>query len=267
MADLPQNETNEVVITDGLGVNEALVNVAGALSVDAALLELTQGSTTAGSRGPLVQGATTTAAPTYVTDTVNPLSLTTAGALRVDGSAVTQPISGNIAISNFSPSTIATYSAASGAFTIAAAATDIFTITGSATKVINILRIYVSATSSAGTIANLNLLKRSTANSAGTSAIVTTVPMDSTNAAGTAVVRIYTANPTLGTLVGNVRTTKFASSVVSPTNPSLLAYIEDFDLRGQSLVLRGTSQVFSVNFNGGTLAGNSFSIAIEWIEV
>lgn len=52
-----------------------------------------QASTTAGEIGPLVQGAVTTAAPTYTTATTNPLSLTTAGALRVDGSAVTQPIS------------------------------------------------------------------------------------------------------------------------------------------------------------------------------
>lgn len=52
-----------------------------------------QGATTAGEIGPLIQAAVTTAAPTYTTATTNPLSLTTAGALRVDGSAVTQPIS------------------------------------------------------------------------------------------------------------------------------------------------------------------------------
>lgn len=52
-----------------------------------------QGSTTAGEVGPLIQAAVTTAAPTYTTATTNPLSLTIAGALRVDGSAVTQPIS------------------------------------------------------------------------------------------------------------------------------------------------------------------------------
>jgi hypothetical protein len=39
-------------------------------------------------------GFTTTGAPTYTTAQTNPLSLTTAGALRVDGSAVTQPVSG-----------------------------------------------------------------------------------------------------------------------------------------------------------------------------
>lgn len=52
-----------------------------------------QGSTTSGELGALSQGAVTTSAPTYTTATTNPLSLTTAGALRVDGSAVTQPIS------------------------------------------------------------------------------------------------------------------------------------------------------------------------------
>jgi len=47
----------------------------------------------------LIGGSVTTAAPTYVTGNINPLSLTTAGALRVDGSGVTQPISGTVAIS------------------------------------------------------------------------------------------------------------------------------------------------------------------------
>lgn len=52
-----------------------------------------QSSITSGEIGPLVQGAVTTASPTYTTGNTNPLSLTLAGALRVDGSAVTQPIS------------------------------------------------------------------------------------------------------------------------------------------------------------------------------
>lgn len=52
-----------------------------------------QGSTTLGELGPLVQAAASSASPVYTTATTNPLSLTLAGALRVDGSAVTQPIS------------------------------------------------------------------------------------------------------------------------------------------------------------------------------
>lgn len=55
-----------------------------------------QGSTTSGQNGVLTQGAVTTAAPTYTTGQTNPLSLTTAGALRTDSSATTQPISGTV---------------------------------------------------------------------------------------------------------------------------------------------------------------------------
>lgn len=59
-------------------------------------LQLGQGSTTAGQTGPLVQGAVTSAAPSYTNGQTDPLSLTTAGALRVDGSATTQPVSGTV---------------------------------------------------------------------------------------------------------------------------------------------------------------------------
>jgi hypothetical protein len=58
--------------------------------------EYAQGAATAGQKGPLVQGAVTTAAPAYTTGNSDPLSLTTTGLLRVDGSGATQPISGTV---------------------------------------------------------------------------------------------------------------------------------------------------------------------------
>jgi hypothetical protein len=61
-------------------------------------LNLAQASTTSGQKGNLVLAATTTGSPTYTTAQSNPLSLTIAGALRVDGSAVTQPVSGTVTI-------------------------------------------------------------------------------------------------------------------------------------------------------------------------
>lgn len=48
-------------------------------------LQLSQTSTTAGQFGPLIQGAVTTSAPTYTNAKTSPLSLDTAGALRVTG--------------------------------------------------------------------------------------------------------------------------------------------------------------------------------------
>ena len=68
----------------------------GTLATSNAALALAQASTTSGQTGPIIQGAVTTSAPTYTTAQTDPLSLTTAGALRVDGSGVTQPVSGTV---------------------------------------------------------------------------------------------------------------------------------------------------------------------------
>lgn len=46
----------------------------------------------------VMAGEVTTAAPSYTTSTVNALSLDTAGNLRVNGSGVTQPVSGTVAV-------------------------------------------------------------------------------------------------------------------------------------------------------------------------
>lgn len=81
-----------------------ITNISGTISLPTgaatettlAKLPLAQGSTTSGQSGPLVQGAVTTAAPSYTTAQTSPLSLTTSGALRVDGTGSTQPISGTV---------------------------------------------------------------------------------------------------------------------------------------------------------------------------
>ncbi len=52
-----------------------------------------QGSTTSGETGVMIQGAVTTAAPSYTAAQTSPISLTTAGAVRTDASATTQPVS------------------------------------------------------------------------------------------------------------------------------------------------------------------------------
>jgi len=57
------------------------------LSTNLAKIPVTQGSTTSGQSGELVQGAVTTAAPTYTTGQTSPLSLTTGGSLRVTTTA------------------------------------------------------------------------------------------------------------------------------------------------------------------------------------
>lgn len=80
------------------GTVTANIGTTNGLALDASVngILVAQGSSTSGEKGPLIQGAVTTAAPTYTTAQTSPLSLTTAGALRVDGSGVTQPVSGTV---------------------------------------------------------------------------------------------------------------------------------------------------------------------------
>lgn len=85
------NATITGTVTANIGTTNGL-----ALDTSVNGILVSQGSTTSGEKGPLIQGAVTTASPTYITAQTSPLSLTTAGALRIDGSAVTQPVSGTV---------------------------------------------------------------------------------------------------------------------------------------------------------------------------
>lgn len=159
---------------------------------------------------------------------------------------------------------LATYSA-SASWTFPASATDIFTITGSASKTIKIRRITLSFTATSGANATVVVTKRSTANTGGTSVARTGVPWDSTNAAPTATVLSYTANPTLGTLVGNVQTsTVYASG--GGTIGSIPIILDYTGTAQQPLILRGTSQVVGINMNATTYTGNVARATVIWTE-
>ncbi len=164
-----------------------------------------------------------------------------------------------------------TYSAGVSSLNVANSATDVFTITGSASKVIRVKRIEVFLTVNVAlggsqTI-EVVLAKRSTANSGGTSTTPTVVPHDSTDSAGTAVVRAYTANPTLGSLVGAVRCAKITAVSVNTTAP-VARQVWDFGLpNSKPIYLRGTSEVLAVNLNGNTLTSDDNAINIEWDEL
>lgn len=88
---IPVTQSGSWTVTANAGTNLNTSALALDTSVNGILVA--QGSTTSGEKGPLAQGAVTTAAPTYTNAQTSPLSLTTAGALRTDASATTQPIS------------------------------------------------------------------------------------------------------------------------------------------------------------------------------
>lgn len=175
--------------------------------------------------------------------------------ITVDGTISAIPLDG----------TKTSYSAGTSGLVLVASATDVFTITGSATKTIRVTRVEFTATttSGSGTAANLSLIKRSTANSGGTSSTANIAPHDSTNAAATAVVRSYTANPTLGTTTGIIRNKRYA---VPTANTVILVEWNFGDRPSQAIALRGTSEILAVNLGGNTITGGTASINVEWTE-
>ena len=158
-----------------------------------------------------------------------------------------------------------TYAAVATGFVAAASPTDVFTITGSATKTIRINRIIISGTTTSGSPIKItiNLIKRSSANTGGTLVNDLEVPYDSLSPAATANVAHYTANPSaLGTSLGTVRST------TTSIQQSGLAEIIIWDFKDERpLILRGTSEILTVNFGGTTVTGPIFSITVEWAEV
>lgn len=159
-----------------------------------------------------------------------------------------------------------TYSASITALAPAVAATDIFTLTGSGTKTIRITRVQISGVATAAGAYDIVFLKRSTANSAGTSTAPAVVPHDSTNAAGTATPLAYTANPTLGTLVGNLQAKKITVSTAAGAIPIVPTELNFGNRPEQTIVLRGTGQVFAINLAATTMTGGSLDIDITWSE-
>jgi hypothetical protein len=158
-----------------------------------------------------------------------------------------------------------TYSASTFGLSSAAVATDILLINGSATKTVKIKLIRITGTRTASATIDLLLIKRSTANSGGTSTTLVAVPHDSTNAAGTAIVLAYTANPTVGTVVGNFRTRKMFINTAGTGASDIVEWTFDSG-ESQACILNGVAQGFAVNLNGVTVTGGNFDISIEWTE-
>ena len=125
--------TDQPALTNALPVLQsgswsvtANIGTSGSLALDSSVngLLASQSSASSGAKGPLIQGAVSASAPSYSAGNINPLSLTGAGALRIDGSGVTQPVSGTI-----------TANAGTGSFTVAQATASNLnaTVTGTVT--------------------------------------------------------------------------------------------------------------------------------------
>lgn len=156
----------------------------------------------------------------------------------------------------------ATYVVSSLNLTLASAPTDFLTVTGSATTTIRIDRAECNGFGITGTGGDLVALVRSTANTAGTSTTATPISYDTTNPTTGASGLQYTANPTAGTLRGNIRTAKLNNTVNTAVSWD---FGPETRTASQEVTLRGVTQVFALNGNGSGLAG-TISCAIEYTE-
>ena len=92
-------------VTSNIGTTNGL-----ALDATVAKLNIAQGTALGANTGPMIQGSVTTAAPTYTTGQISPLSLLTTGALRIDTSSwlgSTAPTVGQKTMTNSLPIVIA----------------------------------------------------------------------------------------------------------------------------------------------------------------
>ena len=167
------------------------------------------------------------------------------------------------------------YAAATAKTTPAASTTDLFTFAGSSTKTVYVTRVELSFTHAGGACvaSECNLVKRSTAGSGGTSTTATSVPLDSNSSSATAGgLKAFTVNPTVGALVGIIKAGDILpqySNGATNTNPSTPNIIIFDAVANQGpIVLRGTSEMIAINFNGTIPAGSTpkLSCTVFWRE-
>jgi hypothetical protein len=198
---------------------------------------------------------------TATTDRTQKTQITN-GSIDVAATSVAPVLSDNGLVVRPLPYEPQKYVAATNGFTLVATPTDIARIIGSNSKTIRVKRVVVSGRTTSGSpvAVVVKLIKYSTANTGGTSVATTAVPLNSTYAAATAAVNHYTANPTVGTIVGNVGTRSI--TFISATGFASINF--DFD---NPIVLNGVTEQLSVNFNSSTVTGSSICVNFEWEEV
>lgn len=154
----------------------------------------------------------------------------------------------------------------------ASAATDVFVISPASTKIVGVRMITLTGTIATTAADQLvKLIRRITLDTGGTATVPTGVPRDSGFAAATAVMALYTANPTLGTVHSSGAATpdgvmairRMAASVAGGTAiPSSVT----FDFRESPVILRATTAQLAINLLGTSQNLTNLDIYVEWDE-
>ena len=164
------------------------------------------------------------------------------------------------------PAQLQTYRASIVGLAPAASATDFFTIGGVAGHQVRVHWIKCNGISTAAATAIVQVSKRSTLDTAGTSTSPTTVRLNALNPVASAVVKAYTANPTLGTLIGVIDADELTTNTVATSAFANKGVF--FDFTNQYLVLDSATAMLALNANAASLtSGASLNCTIEWDEV
>lgn len=163
------------------------------------------------------------------------------------------------------PAQVASYRATVVGLVPASSGTDLFTISGVSGKAIQIHWIKCNGISTAAASALLQVVKRSTLDTGGTSTTMTNVRLNSNTSAASAVVRGYTANPTLGTSIGVLNAGYLSTNTLATSAFASKDLV--FDFSNQWLWINESTTSVAVNANATSLtSGATLNCTIEWTE-
>lgn len=155
-----------------------------------------------------------------------------------------------------------TYVYTASGYVAYATPTDMVGICGSATKTIRVVNIWLAMQSTAAALQTIHFVKRSTADTGGTDGAPTAIAIDSANAAPTATLHSYTAAPTPGASVGDVRL-QAASSANLTAAPGSVGFFTPINVENVNpsttnldqtgVTLRGTAECLYLNYAGAAL--------------
>ena len=138
----------------------------------------------------------------------------------------------------------------------------VFEIAGAASTTVEINRLTFTLNGTAAGKIDFFVAKRSAAATGGTAVAATKVPYNAADAASAATVRHFTAAPTAGAIVGNVRAGMLSSGANVPSDRIKI----ESGTYSKSFMLTAAAQAITLELAGTLPAGAELAIDIEWTE-
>lgn len=144
----------------------------------------------------------------------------------------------------------------------------ISSLTGSATKTVRLQRVVVSGTAAALATVPVVLKKTSAAATGGTAVTMTEIPFVTASAAATAVAQMFSAAPTVGTLVGALGTRLITFGISATSVYDGAAATFDFTNGGEleTPTLVGVAETFELHFGATAPSTPVVNVAWYWTE-